>query len=58
MAEADNMVRGDVHDGDADQDPLGWVAPGPRESTSVITPTALGVFTIVEDREEGAPCHW
>jgi hypothetical protein len=52
------MVRGDVHDGDADQDPLGWVAPGPRETTSVITPTALGVFTIVEDREEGAPCHW
>jgi hypothetical protein len=50
MGEA-GVVRGDMPWEDADQDPLGWVAPGPRETTSVITSSALGVFTIVEDRE-------
>jgi hypothetical protein len=49
MAEAEGVVRDDVPGGEADQDPLRWVAPGPREKTSVITSSALGVFTIVED---------
>jgi hypothetical protein len=58
MAEAEGVVRDDVLGDDVEQDPLGWVAPGPRETVSVITSSALGVFTIVEDREENAPCHW
>ncbi|MCI51533.1 hypothetical protein A2U01_0072777, partial [Trifolium medium] len=35
---------------DAITDPeLDWVRPEPRGIASVITPTALGVYTIVED---------
>ncbi|MCI75176.1 hypothetical protein A2U01_0096444, partial [Trifolium medium] len=37
---------------------LDWVGPEPRGIASVITPTALGVHTIVEDREEGQERNW
>ncbi|MCI96329.1 hypothetical protein A2U01_0117629, partial [Trifolium medium] len=30
---------------------LDWVGPEPRGIASVITPTALGVYTVVEDIE-------
>jgi hypothetical protein len=46
-----NIVPGD----NVDEDPLGWVAPGPRETASQISSTAIRVFTIVEERAEGAP---
>ncbi|MCI94462.1 hypothetical protein A2U01_0115760, partial [Trifolium medium] len=32
---------------------MDWVGPEPRGIALVITPTALGVHTIVEDVEEG-----
>ncbi|MCI51717.1 hypothetical protein A2U01_0072961, partial [Trifolium medium] len=37
---------------------LDWVGPKPRGIASVITPTALGGHTIVEDREEGQEGNW
>jgi hypothetical protein len=58
MAEVEDVVHDFVLGDNVDEDPLGWVAPGPRETASQITSSALGVFTIVEERAEGAPCHW
>ncbi|MCI69523.1 hypothetical protein A2U01_0090785, partial [Trifolium medium] len=37
---------------------LDWVRPEPRGIASVITPTARGVYTIVEDTEEGQEQNW
>ncbi|MCH96246.1 hypothetical protein A2U01_0017230, partial [Trifolium medium] len=37
---------------------LDWVGSEPREIASVITPTALGLHTVVEDREEGQEKNW
>jgi exosome complex RNA-binding protein Rrp4 len=58
MAEAEDVVQNVVPGDNVDEDPLGWVAPGPRETASQISSTTIGVFTIVEERAEGAPCHW
>jgi hypothetical protein len=58
MAEVEDVVHDFVLGDNVDEYPLGWVAPGPRETASQITSSALGVFTIVEERAEGAPCHW
>ncbi|MCI09924.1 hypothetical protein A2U01_0031015, partial [Trifolium medium] len=37
---------------------LDWVGPEPRGIASVITPTAGGVYIIVEDTEEGQEQNW
>jgi hypothetical protein len=58
MAEVEDVVHDFVLGDNVDEYPLGWVAPGPRETASQITSSALGVLTIVEERAEGAPCHW
>jgi hypothetical protein len=58
MVESENVVQNVVPEGNMNEDPLGWVAPGPRETASEISSAATGVFTIVKERAEGAPCHW
>ncbi|MCI49189.1 hypothetical protein A2U01_0070432, partial [Trifolium medium] len=37
---------------------LAWVRPEPRGIASVITPTASGTYTIVEDVGEGQEHNW
>jgi hypothetical protein len=58
MAGAEDATQDIVLGEDMNEDPLGWVAPSPRETASQITPSALGVFTIVEERAEAAPINW
>jgi hypothetical protein len=45
MADAGDVIREGVPGDDVVADPLRWVAPRPRQTRSVITTSALGVFT-------------
>jgi hypothetical protein len=58
MVDVGDVVSESVLGDDVVGDPLRWVAPRPRQTRSAITTSTLGVFTQIEDRDEGAPVHW